>query len=144
MPYSTTTDVQHAAGGAAMLTALSDYDGDGGQDAAVIAAAIAAADSEIDSYAEKRFDIPFSPVPTKIVELSARLAVYKMRTQRQTLTQGDVDQHTADIKWLEELRDGKVTPGIDPHPPKGPLQVDKAGERDSTKNVSREALKGVW
>lgn len=145
MAYSTTTDVQHAAGGAAMLLALSDYDGDGVQDAAVIAAAIAAADAVIDSYANKRYLVPFAvPVPPAIVALSARLAVYHMRTQRQTAIPGDIDQHELDITWLEGLRDGKNVAGTDPGPTKSSLQVDAAGERVSTATVSREKLKGYW
>jgi phage gp36-like protein len=145
MAYSTTADVQNAAGGAAMLTALSDFDGDGAQDAAVIAAAIAAADAEIDSYAHKRFRTPFAAtVPPKIVELSARLAVFKMRTQRNTLTQGDIEVHTADTKWLEGLRDGDNDPGVEPMPTKSSLMVDEAGQRDSIKDVSRNSMKGFW
>lgn len=145
MPYSTTTDVQHAAGGAAMLVALADYDGDGTQDAAVITAAIAAADALIDSYANKRYAVPFAaPVPPAIVALSARLAVYGMRQQRQTLVQADVDQHELDVKWLEALRDGDNVAGIEPLPLKSALQVDQAGERISTASVGRDKLKGFW
>lgn len=144
MAYSSTSDVQTAAGGAGNLAALADYDGDGTQDAAVIAAAIAAADALIDSYVDKRFATPLSPVPPKILELSARLAVYQMRQQRQTLTDGDTTQHTLDIEWLEGVRDGKNVPGVEPLPAKASLAVDQAGERVSTANVSRERLKGFW
>ncbi len=144
MAYSTTTDVQHAAGGAAMLLALSDFDGDGVIDSDVVAAAIAGADALIDTYANKRFLVPFSEVAPVIVVLSARLAVYAMRQQRQTLVQGDADQHDLDIKWLEGLRDGANVPGLDPGPTRSSLQVDVAGERVSTATVSREKLKGFW
>lgn len=144
MAYAATIDVQNAAGGLEMLARLADYDGDGVADPTVIAAAIAAAAAMIDSYAGKRYAVPIATPPTAIVELCARIAVYRMRNQRGTTTQGDLDQHKLDITWLEGLRDGKNTVGIDPLPAPSSLQVDKAGARDSTKNVSREKLKGFW
>lgn len=128
-----------------MLLALSDYDGDGASDAAVVAAAIASADALIDSYLNKRFLVPLAaPVPPAIVSLSARLAVHHMRQQRQTLIQGDIDQHELDVEWLEGVRDGKNVVGVDPLPTKSSLQVDEAGARVSTATVSREKLKGFW
>ena len=144
MTYSTNTDVQNAAGGAASLAALADFDGDGVADATVIAAAQAAADGMINSYFAKRFAVPMSSPPADVVELAARLAVHRIRIARQTVTQGDTDQNALDIKWLEGVRDGKNVPGTDPVPAASALQVDTAGSRDSTKLTSRERLKGFW
>ncbi len=145
MAYSSATDVQHAAGGLANLIALSDYDANGSQDSAVIDAAIAQADALIDSFANKRYRVPFAAtVPPVIVALSARIAVHVMRQQRQALIPGDLEQHALDIKWLEGLRDGDNVVGVEPAPIKSELQVDEAGERISTASVSREKLKGFW
>lgn len=149
MAYATTADVQNAAGGLPALVALADFAGttNGALDGAaqaVIDDAIATADGLIDSYLHKRFAVPIAAPPRRIVKLSARLAVFDMRSSRNTTTDADMVRHEADIKWLEDVRDGKQTPGVEPLPPASSLEVDQSGTRPSSKEVSRNRLKGFW
>jgi phage gp36-like protein len=144
MAYSATGDVQTAVGGAARLLALSDTDGDGIADAGLVDAAILEADSLIDTYASKRFRVPFSSAPPAIKALSARIAARVLRRNRTMVLASDVTDEETDRKWLEALAKGDVLPGVEPIPEKGSIVTDKAAVRDPAKEVSRERTKGFW
>lgn len=146
MAYSTSADVQVACGGPAKLLQLADKDGDGVADTGVVDAAIVEADGLIDSYAHKRFAVPFA-APSPIVKaLSARLAAWNLRRGKPgtTITKEEIELHDIDLKWLEDLSKGLVSPGVEPSPTKSELIVDTAGQRDTVKEISREKLKGFW
>lgn len=149
MPYSVLADVERAAGGSSRLVALADFDGNGASDAGVVDAAIAEADALIDSYASKRFAVPYAATPSTINLLSARMAVRILRRNRGMTLAQDVEDEKTDRKWLEDLAAGKVLPGTEPLPENGSIVVDKAvsdtaGNRETTRDVSRERLKGFW
>jgi len=48
----------------------------------VVDAAIAEADSDIDSYAGRRYTVPFTTVPAKVKQLSVAISVYKLHEKR--------------------------------------------------------------
>ncbi len=149
MAYSAQADVERAAGGNANLTALVDYDGNTIGDAGVVDAAIAEADAIINSYASKRFVVPFASSPSTISLLSARMAVRILRRNRTMSIPQDVEDEKTDRKWLEDLAAGRVLPGVEPLPERGSIVTDKAvsdeaGNRETTRDVSRARLKGFW
>lgn len=144
MGYSTIADVRIAVGGASRLDAMLDHDANGVADAGVIDAGITEADALINSYASKRFAVPFVPVPATIVALSARLTARILRRNRAMTLVADVEDEKTDRKWLEALATGAVVPGIEPLPEKSELVVDTVGERDSTRTTTRERMKGFW
>ncbi len=142
MAYTTQAAIESAIG-VGDLEALSLVDG--ATASAVVAFAIAEADAVIDSYAHKRYAVPFATVPATVAALSARMAVRILRRDRRmVLTQDAIDEAT-DRKWLEHLAKGLVSVGVEPSPDASELVVDKAGERSPTlKAVSRDRLKGFW
>lgn len=142
MAYSVEADVRNAVGGANTLKQLLDRNADGTADTGVLDEAIIEADALIDSYASKRFAVPFATPSPQIVKLSARLAGYYLRRGRGVLTQQDLVAHESDEKWLRALADGDVLPGVEPIPTKGAIVNDAATPRSSTKDVSRNKLKG--
>jgi len=143
--YSVQADVERRVGGAAKLVQLTAAPGGTSVDTAIVAAAIAEADTLIDSYAHKRHKTPFaSPVPARITSLSAKIAGRLLRQWKLMPLATDADDEKIDIGWLEDLAGGKVDPGVEPTPEESSMVIDKAGTRDSTKAVSREALKGFW
>jgi phage gp36-like protein len=143
--YSVQADVERRVGGLAKLVQLTAAPGGAAVDANVLAAAIAEADALIDSYAHKRHKTPFAaPVPATITMRSARIAARTLRQWKQMPLPADHEEETVDIKWLEDLSKGLVDPGIEPAPTKSELVTDTVGERDTTKSVSREKLKGLW
>lgn len=144
MAYSTLADVQIAAGGAARLVALADYNNDNLADAGVVDAAIAEADATINTYASKRFLVPFVSTPDAIAKLSARMAVRYLRRNKSMQLAADIEEEKSDRAWLEALASGAVLPGVEPIPDKGSMIVDDVGDRESTRTTTRERMKGYW
>jgi phage gp36-like protein len=146
MAYCTQADVQTAVGGLAKLAELSDQDNllAGAVNATVVAAAIAEADGEINSYVGHRHHVPLATVPDTVKLKSAQWAA---RVLRRNLYNGqplqdDLDREEIDRKWLELVAKGTVSLGIDPEPPKSTAVSDAVGTRDSTLSISRMKLRG--
>lgn len=144
MAYSTQADVQNAVGGAANLRSLTDFASAGAIDPAVVTAAIVEADALINSYASKRFAVPFAAPTPAIAALSARIAARFLRRNRAMGLVQDIEEEKSDRKWLEALAGGGVLPGVEPLPAQGSIVTDTAQPRDVVKNVSRDRLKGWW
>lgn len=145
MGYATQAQVQTAVGGAAALTALTDLANADAIDPAVVSDAIAEADAVINSYAGKRYKIPIVGNAIEIARLSARMAARILRRNRMQVLMSDADEEKLDRAWLKDLSEGRVTLSTDTGTPAdSPMVVDKAGVRESTKNVSRNRMKGYW
>lgn len=143
MAYSTNADLQNQVGGAARLVQLCDLDGDRLVDQPVIDAAIASADAEINSYLGKQRLVPMAtPYPQMIIDISARMAIYRMRYAKGMPDQWTIDQHVLDLDWLKAVADGRVTLGVDPEPAKASSRIDASTERASVKEVGRKKLHG--
>lgn len=140
MPYATSAQIQVAAGGAAKLVEIFDWDKDGVADAAVIADLQAKVDAWIDSFAGKRFAVPMASPSIALQQLSAEEVVY--RGKRGLVSEYDTDQHKERLSWLEAVAAGKVVP-CDP-PPAPASTVRSAWVARDTDDVSREKLKGAW
>lgn len=138
MAYSTITEVERAAGGADKLLQLTDRDDTGGADAGVVDLAISEADELITSYAGKRW-AP-SSTPLVLRNLSAKMAARFLRRDRGVPRPTDHDDEIADLKWLGDLADGRVT--LPAGTGDAELVVDKAEVRDSARDVSRAKFRG--
>ena len=144
-PYSVTADVQRAAGGREKLIQLSDQDGAGQIDQAIIDAVIAEADSWINSFFQHRYAVPIDPAQlTKIiVRISAREAVYLMKEDRQGLTDFDKERHDERLEWLTGVKDGTISPGVDPRPTESTSVVPATGNREAlTHSLTRDKFEG--
>lgn len=152
MPYSVQGDVQNACGGLKRLKQAFDWDADGNVDTAQVTDCIAEADSLIDSFASKRFRVPFNPVPDIIKRFSARLAVLIAARRRGPLTeaqQNDWDSIAGTEQgkegWLYRLATGVVTPGGDPLPTAhSTMQNEGVTDLPSDRDISRDKLGGFW
>lgn len=141
MAYATMQDLEHAAGGAGRLLALSDFDGDGVIDAAAVEAAQAKADGLIDSYAARRYAVPIDTPSAVLVQCAAEEAVFQLAFRRGMATEQDLGERELRIQWLESLAAGKVRPS-DPAPRKSSAVVNR--HDPSRRAVSRDGLKGFW
>ena len=142
-PYSLTADLEHFCGGPEGLVEVFDFDKNGVADPATMTRAILAADTLIDSYANKQYLVPFVVVPQLVKDLSARIAVYQTRQAKRMVdpeTHGNASKE--DLQLLEDIRDGVVTLGVDPSPTKASSRVDASLPRSTSKEVSRKNLDG--
>lgn len=153
MAYCVQADVELAVGGLKRLKQLMDWDNDGAVDVATVTDCIAEADALIDSFAAKRFTVPFNPVPPIIKRMSAQLAPLVGARRRRVLTEGEQIQwdsiagtEQGKEGWLLKLATGVVTPGTDPMPTQhgtmanDGVEIALPGDRDA----SRDKLGGYW
>jgi phage gp36-like protein len=149
MPYSTQDDVRVAVGGADNLVELADLEAtnttDGGAGVAmVVTKAIAEADGYIDAFLRKRFAVPLPVVPGQIGAISSSWASRVLRRNRykgQPMTE-DENAEKVDREFLGLVANGTVDLGLTPTSEKSQLIIDKAGQRDSSLQVSSRRMKG--
>jgi phage gp36-like protein len=144
--YCELQDVAHAAGGMERLVELTDKESTGGVSADVLESAIDDADQLINSYAQKRFSVPFDPVPPMIRKLSARLAVYFLK-EPNFLSAQDLERHQQWLDWLDALSKGRVTVGTEPLSSKsGDYVASAVGDREGEGSavIVRDSLKGLF
>jgi phage gp36-like protein len=110
----------------------------------VIAQLIAGVDGWIDSYIGKRYAVPLVSPTHRILDLAAEEGARRCRRRRNMPLPDDLGNTELDEKWLKAVANGEVTLGVEPAPEKSELIVDTVGERDSTRNTTRENLKGFW
>ncbi len=92
-----------------VLRAITDDDGDGLADEAVVAAAIADADALIESYLRARYAVPFNPVPETVRSISASVAVYFLLTRRSEIVPAEhLRRYEAVVRLLDRLARGEV------------------------------------
>lgn len=158
MAYTTIPEIEIAAGGPEALLDLSDYDKDGHYDDAVIRQAQRDADSWIDSYARRLYEIPFQPVPDAIRALAGDETVYRLRKYLRLLTELDEKLKTDRDALMQGLLDGKWNPIDTGQGAPGTGDGDGSGAAGSGTGVpyvgvyssddpavmTRENLKGYW
>ena len=142
MAYTTRARIETAVGGPAKLVQLADLDTDGAEDAGVVDDAIVEAASLIDSYAGKRYAVPFAAASPTIASLATRIAARILRRNRGMPWPKDDEQAETDRLWLVDLARGLVTPGVEPLPTKSVLEVDEVYERESGRAISRKKFDG--
>jgi phage gp36-like protein len=113
MPYTTQKDIEVAAGGRDALIALTDQSNTNTTiDLEVLAIFQAKADAFINGYLRARYATPLANPSREIVDCAAELAVYFLRQARPSvgLSERDVEAHKLRLKWLDDVRDGRIRP----------------------------------
>lgn len=108
MAYCTQGDLEDRYGEDRLVN-YTDHDGDGTPDSDTVSAAIEDAQAEVDSYIQTRYDVPVSPVPDVLQLQTARLALYNLALQVDSVTEDIEAARKAAIKWLEGVAAGRVT-----------------------------------
>jgi phage gp36-like protein len=71
------------------------------------------ASTEIDSYIESRFALPFTDAPAILNQVCSDIAWYRLQVGRPLRDSKDAkERYDGRIKWLEAVRDGKITMGL--------------------------------
>ena len=138
MPYCTQLDVQRAAGGREKLEQLTDQSDAGTIDATAVTAAVEEAQSMIDGYLQIRYAVPVPDVdvPAVLRQLCARMTVYILRYDREALTEAEQTRQDGRMEWLEGVRKGEITLGLDPRLPESTSVSPQLGDRESTRTTS--------
>jgi phage gp36-like protein len=74
----------------------------------VIAAAIAKADAEINSYIGVRYILPLEDVPEIITSISANIAVYYLYARRAVMQQVHRDNYLSALAFLKDIVAGRA------------------------------------
>lgn len=82
MAYITSDDLLIAVGGSAKLLELSDLDDDEAIDPAVVAQAIARAESIVNGYLQQRYQTPIADPPDLVINLTLDLARWYLASNR--------------------------------------------------------------
>ena len=105
MPYTTQSDLDDAAGGAARFIELADFDGDGAPDVAMVLRAQAAADGVIDAHLRKfsagdLAALRTAPTPT-IKREAADQTIFELRKHRRQIGEDDWKDQESRMKRLQ-------------------------------------------
>lgn len=140
MPYTTQSDLDDAAGGAARFLELSDFDGDGAPDVAMIARAQSAADGFVDSFLRKFTGddlarLRLTPSAT-IRRIAADETIFRLREQRRQVTEDDRASQKLRASELESLRMDRQRPDD--------VKASRATFVENDGEITREGTKGMW
>ena len=94
------------------IIALTDRDNTGGIDVAVLANALAAADSEINAYLAERYDLPFASVPVIVRDFSCDVARYRLCGGEVTETEEVRNRYKDAIGFFMRVSKGEITLGL--------------------------------
>lgn len=141
MTYSSLIDCQVAAGGSANLVSLTSQDGGGALDVIVLAKFQAKADGVLNGYLRLRDATPLSAPSQEISDVAASLTVFFLREAKQMLTEHELKAHELRIKWLEEVRAGKIRIA-DVEPPRS--AAVKSAVIPLAGDLTRDTTRGMW
>ena len=109
MAYCILADIKKAIPEVVIIQ-LTDDDNIGEIVSANVNKAIAAADATIDAYCQRYYTIPLNPVPPKIVEISADIAIYNLYSRSDLpLPEIRKERKDAAIRFLEKVSEGKIS-----------------------------------
>lgn len=128
MPYATQQDLVDRFGETEVIQ-LSDRANAGAIDVAVVAAKLADADAEIDSYLQGRYTLPLSPVPLTLQRIACDIARYHLYDDRPT--EYVAKRYDAAIAFLRAVAKGDVQLGPDAG---GDAPASAAGAPDHVAN----------
>lgn len=125
----------------AVLIQLTDDAGVGAADADKVIKAIEDADATIDAYCQGRYTIPLSPVPNKIRQVSADIAIYNLFSRRgDAAPETRKDRHKEAIRFLEKVSEGRIKLGAaTPAPSNTPDTVNISSK---TRIFDRDKMSG--
>ena len=102
------------------LVRLTDHDGDGAVDAAVVAEAIQDASGHIDSYLQMKYVVPLSPIPDAVRKRCVILTMYFLQLYRDSVTESMQKAYDSVNAWLKLVSEGKLTVGAETQPAEAP------------------------
>jgi len=140
MAYSTKADILEQLDEDVLIQLTDDADA-GAVDDDMVTRAIADADSEIDSYCGKRYEVPFSTVPERVRKLSVDIAIYNLYSRRKGAPESREKRYDRAISFLKDVAKGLATLGED-DPDSTPAESHKPDIDQSDRIFTRDKMKG--
>jgi len=113
MAYCTRADIEEQLSNDELVE-LTDDEGFGQVDSAVIDRAIADADAEIDAWCGGRYTVPFAAAPAMVRRASVELAIYNLFSRRlDSVPETRKERRRDIIAFLKAVASGTVTLGPD-------------------------------
>jgi len=112
MSYIVNSDVELRLGAAAYVQ-LTDDDGDGVADTAVVDEARLAAEGEVNSYLARRFTVPidvsaFPELADVLKSITLDAAEYRLRIRRPPAPQDVLEKYVRTLEWLRGVSEGRL------------------------------------
>lgn len=111
MAYAIQADITAIYGEDALLV-VADRAGDGVVDAAAVERALAAATALIDTHVGVVYDTPLTFVPDLVRDLCVDIALYKLATEGNGLTEEKRTRYEDALALLKRVADGKASLGL--------------------------------
>lgn len=114
MRYCSLDDLQLAIPPQTLVWLSNDDESATTVNAGVVEQAVAQAEELIDGFLRGRYNLPLSPVPTIVKDMTVNLArhwLYARRPEGNELPDAVVRTHKSAMSLLETIRDGKLTIG---------------------------------
>ena len=113
MSYVTNSDIEARVGSAAYVQ-LTDDDGDGSANVAVVDEARLAAEGEVNSLLAARFVVPidivaFPELADLLKSITLDLVEYRLRIRRPPAPKESLDQYLRALIWLGDVSEGRVS-----------------------------------
>lgn len=89
---------------------LVDDEGDGinADDPDILSGALSRAESIVNSYLSKVYDVPLSTVPPSIKDATLTLAKHKLLMRKGHVNEAEQSEHDNVRRWLERVSEGKI------------------------------------
>lgn len=112
MAYASRADME-ARFGEREVIALTDRQGAGAVNEAVLTEALEAADDEINGYLRGRYGLPLPTVPRLLSRVACDIARYRLCGTEVTETEPARNRYKDAVKLLESIAAGKISLGLD-------------------------------
>lgn len=86
---------------------LTDDDGSGFKNTAIVDEAITGAEGVIDSFLSRRYDVPLASPPEVVKEMAVQLAAYRLHARRMRVPADIKDLRDQAMELLKDIRDNK-------------------------------------
>ncbi|MGV6839988.1 MAG: gp436 family protein [Planktomarina sp.] len=130
MPYATQDDIIRLYSQNALYVA--DRDGNGVPEQDAVQSALSMASSEIDSFLGVRYAVPVSPVPDLLVQFAVDMALYRLASSRDMLSDEHRRRYEDAVSHLKQIAAGKAALIIPVDPDAPPAQSGADVEIDAT------------
>lgn len=138
MPYATQQDLVDRFGETEVIQ-LSDRASTGAIDAAVVAAKLADAEAEIDSYLAGRYTLPLDPVPLTLQRIACDITRYHLYDDRPT--EYVAKRYDAAVAFLKAVNKGDIQLGVDAGGAAPPSQAGAPSFTSCEPVFTRDTLK---